>query len=151
VSYLGRHDLAHVEPAEFGFDAVGKGVGAGAEPEQAPAPVPAARIMSTGYVRQRNLSNVVVIPGGAMVGGSAAVLETRGETAIAEAAVAVAYGQSAVAATSTAVTYAYDDRLAVARLKGYVGESCSECGNFTMVRNGTCLKCDTCGSTSGCS
>ena len=151
VSYLGRHDLAHVEPAEFGFDAVGKGVGAGAEPEQAPAPVPAARIMSTGYVRQRNLSNVVVIPGGAMVGGSAAVLETRGETAIAEAAVAVAYGQSAVAATSTAVAYAYDDRLAVARLKGYVGESCSECGNFTMVRNGTCLKCDTCGSTSGCS
>ena len=38
-----------------------------------------------------------------------------------------------------------------ARMKGYEGESCGECGNFTMVRNGTCLKCDTCGSTSGCS
>jgi len=36
-------------------------------------------------------------------------------------------------------------------MKGYTGESCSECNNFTMVRNGTCLKCDTCGSTSGCS
>ncbi len=34
---------------------------------------------------------------------------------------------------------------------GYEGESCSECGNFTLVRNGTCLKCDTCGSASGCS
>ena len=43
------------------------------------------------------------------------------------------------------------ERRAVAMMKGYTGESCSECGNFTMVRNGTCLKCDTCGSTSGCS
>jgi ribonucleoside-diphosphate reductase alpha chain len=43
------------------------------------------------------------------------------------------------------------DLRAQARMKGYEGESCSECGNFTMVRNGTCLKCDSCGSTSGCS
>jgi hypothetical protein len=35
--------------------------------------------------------------------------------------------------------------------EGYVGESCPECGNFTMVRNGTRLKCDTCGGTTGCS
>ena len=38
-----------------------------------------------------------------------------------------------------------------ARLKGYEGDACSECGNFTLVRNGTCLKCATCGSTTGCS
>jgi len=38
-----------------------------------------------------------------------------------------------------------------ARLRGYEGEACQECGNFTLVRNGTCLKCDTCGGTSGCS
>lgn len=38
-----------------------------------------------------------------------------------------------------------------AKSMGYAGDSCDECGNFTMVRNGTCLKCDTCGSTSGCS
>ena len=43
------------------------------------------------------------------------------------------------------------ERRAEARLKGYVGEACPECGNFTMVRNGTCLKCDTCGATTGCS
>ena len=40
---------------------------------------------------------------------------------------------------------------AEARIRGYEGEDCRECGNFTLVRNGTCLKCDTCGSTSGCS
>lgn len=34
---------------------------------------------------------------------------------------------------------------------GYVGEACPDCANFTLVRNGTCLKCDTCGSTTGCS
>ncbi|MFD0935381.1 hypothetical protein ACFQ12_09310, partial [Methylobacterium trifolii] len=43
------------------------------------------------------------------------------------------------------------DRRAEAKMKGYVGEACPECANFTMVRNGTCLKCDTCGSTTGCS
>ena len=36
-------------------------------------------------------------------------------------------------------------------MQGYTGNSCSECQNFTMVRNGTCEKCDTCGATSGCS
>jgi ribonucleoside-diphosphate reductase alpha chain len=43
------------------------------------------------------------------------------------------------------------DKRAEARMKGYVGEACPECGNFTMVRNGTCLKCETCGGTTGCS
>ncbi|MGA7451289.1 MAG: hypothetical protein WBW73_08435, partial [Rhodoplanes sp.] len=40
---------------------------------------------------------------------------------------------------------------AEAKAKGYEGEACGECGNFTLVRNGTCLKCDTCGGTTGCS
>jgi ribonucleoside-diphosphate reductase alpha chain len=39
----------------------------------------------------------------------------------------------------------------IARQKGYEGDPCSECKQFTMVRNGTCLKCETCGATSGCS
>jgi len=38
-----------------------------------------------------------------------------------------------------------------AKLKGFEGDACPECGNFTMVRNGTCLKCTTCGGTTGCS
>ncbi|HEX8218846.1 MAG TPA: vitamin B12-dependent ribonucleotide reductase, partial [Chloroflexia bacterium] len=43
------------------------------------------------------------------------------------------------------------EQAAEAKLKGYEGEGCPECGNFTLVRNGTCLKCDSCGSTTGCS
>jgi ribonucleoside-diphosphate reductase alpha chain len=46
---------------------------------------------------------------------------------------------------------AASEKRAEARAKGYEGEACGECGNFTLVRNGTCLKCDTCGSTTGCS
>jgi ribonucleoside-diphosphate reductase alpha chain len=38
-----------------------------------------------------------------------------------------------------------------ARLKGYEGDACWNCGQLTLVRNGTCLKCVTCGETSGCS
>ncbi len=44
-----------------------------------------------------------------------------------------------------------DDPAALARMKGYEGDPCPVCGNFTLVRNGTCLKCETCGSTTGCS
>ena len=44
-----------------------------------------------------------------------------------------------------------DDLRKKAKLSGYEGDACGECGNFTLVRNGTCLKCDTCGGTTGCS
>ena len=43
------------------------------------------------------------------------------------------------------------DARAKARMQGYEGEACGECGNYTLVRNGTCMKCNTCGGTSGCS
>ena len=42
-------------------------------------------------------------------------------------------------------------RINEARLQGYEGDPCGSCGAFTLVRNGTCLKCVSCGSTSGCS
>lgn len=43
------------------------------------------------------------------------------------------------------------DAIQTARTKGYEGDACPECNQFTMVRNGSCLKCMSCGSTSGCS
>jgi ribonucleoside-diphosphate reductase alpha chain len=38
-----------------------------------------------------------------------------------------------------------------AKMKGYEGDPCPECGAMTLVRNGACLKCDSCGGTTGCS
>ena len=61
---------------------------------------------------------------------------------------------SAVLEVSPDIAAAVDrklDRIREARMRGYEGDNCGECGNFTLVRNGTCLKCDTCGATSGCS
>jgi ribonucleoside-diphosphate reductase alpha chain len=71
---------------------------------------------------------------------------TQGATALkAEAAAEVA------AAVAPSARDQIANERAAARAKGYEGSPCPECHNFTMVRNGTCLKCDTCGSTTGCS
>lgn len=43
------------------------------------------------------------------------------------------------------------EKIKQAKQKGYTGDICQSCGSLTMVRNGTCLKCITCGDTSGCS
>src|SRR5262249_39826680 len=75
ISYLGRHDLAHIQPSEIGFDAMGKGIADG----KAPAPVPASRVMSRGFVRQQSLSNVVLMPGTA--GGTASLAHAQMQTA----------------------------------------------------------------------
>jgi ribonucleoside-diphosphate reductase alpha chain len=151
VSYLGRTDLAHVEPSEMGFDSLGKGEGSDNGPR-----VPASRVLSSGFVRRPNLasSNVVVMSSSQpMPSAAAAVTRAEGALALmdAPAQVTTTRQEMAVAVETTTSVISTNDRRAEARMKGYEGESCSECGNFTMVRNGTCLKCDTCGSTSGCS
>jgi len=52
--------------------------------------------------------------------------------------------------TSAERTEVLDDRFK-AKIQGFEGDPCGDCGNYTLVRNGTCMKCNTCGSTSGCS
>lgn len=42
-------------------------------------------------------------------------------------------------------------KMTEARMKGYEGEACPECQSFTLLRNGSCMKCDSCGATTGCS
>jgi ribonucleoside-diphosphate reductase alpha chain len=147
ISYLGRNDLAHVEPSEIGFDALGKGVSE--DEPKTPTPVPAQRFLSAGFVRKQNLANVVVMPKGTQAAASPAhALQMRAQESVGALALAeVPASMIEAVPQATAVM----DRRTEARMKGYEGESCSECGNFTMVRNGTCLKCDSCGSTSGCS
>ncbi|MBN1524383.1 MAG: adenosylcobalamin-dependent ribonucleoside-diphosphate reductase [Spirochaetales bacterium] len=56
---------------------------------------------------------------------------------------------AAVAANGNGNSHTNDAR--TARSFGYEGDPCPECGHFTLVRNGTCLKCETCGGTTGCS
>jgi ribonucleoside-diphosphate reductase alpha chain len=151
VSYLGRNDLAHVEPSEFGFDALGKGVGTGEE--KTSASVPAQRFLSSGFVRKTDLANVVVMPKGTPSAATspAHALQMRAGEAVGSLALADVTVLETSVAMPQPVVMKQIDRRTEARLKGYEGECCSECGNYTMVRNGTCLKCETCGGTSGCS
>ncbi|MEM7270829.1 MAG: vitamin B12-dependent ribonucleotide reductase, partial [Pseudomonadota bacterium] len=150
ISYLGRDDLAHVAPEGERFDELGRGQDEGVsniKPAEQEAGLEAIELIraaaSTGFHRQRvpnGAKELYVVRGGAEVragdGGGVAV-ETVGQSV----------STAAVASASSAVM----SRVAEARMKGYEGDPCGECGNFTLVRNGTCMKCDTCGSTSGCS
>src|SRR5262249_22375845 len=62
VSYMSRFDLAHVDPNESGFDALGKGVGEGKEREEGPGHQ-ATKYLSKGLTRSRT-DNLVVMRGG---------------------------------------------------------------------------------------
>ncbi len=146
VSYLDRTDLAHVQPTGESFDDLGRGEAESAARNPRPAGqeqvAPSSlemikQVSSTGYLRKRLPHELVVLQGGASVSGALGLAAPLSGLAIR-------------AETMTASVSAVDPR-AKARMQGYEGDPCGECGNFTLVRNGTCLKCNTCGGTSGCS
>ncbi|HEX3503401.1 MAG TPA: vitamin B12-dependent ribonucleotide reductase [Xanthobacteraceae bacterium] len=169
VSYMERFDLAHVDPSGEGFDALGKGVEEG-------KPSPDTRYVSKGLTRSRTDRLKVMDGGGASAvaaphdnapAGGSKVTAISAHTARGEVSGATALKTEPEAKLSPAekLEQRFDaranakaeakavvaERRAEAKAKGYEGEMCGECANFTLVRNGTCLKCDTCGSTTGCS
>jgi ribonucleoside-diphosphate reductase alpha chain len=155
VSYLDRTDLAHVAPQGASFDDLGRGEEEGVSNVRELSETAASRslevlkqISSTGYLRKRLPQELVVLNGGqglatgtdAMAALQTLVPETAG------AAVAIATSTTALASGSVSM-----DARTKAKMQGYEGEACGDCGNYTLVRNGTCMKCNTCGATSGCS
>ncbi len=154
-----RHDLAHVDPREI----VGE-TGLGSSDQEledaAPPAMPATKFVSKGLTRGLAPQMMVVRGNTALAVDPMAdtgvtalhetVTTTRTETTLLTVEAQVAsLGKPGVQAVGVTLTTA--ERRAEARVRGYEGGDCSDCGNFTLVRNGTCLKCDTCGSTSGCS
>ncbi|HEY4075629.1 MAG TPA: vitamin B12-dependent ribonucleotide reductase [Rhizomicrobium sp.] len=164
VSYLGRTDLAHVVPAVD--EDLGQGGGSSS------TEVAIAKVASTGYLRGR--TQMAVVRGGAAPkmlaeddhfheemftadndsnNDTLDLSEIRAsvEATLNTVNAQVAHLEAAMGGSKTAVRETRAVRAAEARLKGFEGDSCGSCGNFTLVRNGTCMKCNTCGSTSGCS
>ncbi len=147
VSYMGRYDLAHVDPREADNSALGKGVDEG-KPSR----------VSKGLVRGKTPA-LSAVTGGSVGGPSGEGGGPRAEAAGNVTALrgAITQGATALKAEPAEETKADVHRAqlanerAAAKARGYEGEACPECQNFTMVRNGTCLKCDTCGGTTGCS
>jgi ribonucleoside-diphosphate reductase alpha chain len=175
ISYLSREDLAHASPHAVRPDSMGRGVDESAIPVNPPAVAAAQnvmeqmeRVVSRGFTRNRfkPANGVIGLNGNGLHahdhgdGGASLHVHANGGAEVhihAEGGVAAAVTdgtRAAMAAISSAVLAAIDeraDKAREARMKGYEGDACGECGNFTLVRNGTCLKCNTCGSTSGCS
>jgi ribonucleoside-diphosphate reductase alpha chain len=156
VSYLERNDLAHVEPADVSSTALGGDI------ESAQAAVIADKFVSRGLTRGALHHNLVMVQADShnerlsasgeqhpVTTGNLAVAYDAVQSSVQSAAVTRVSGAAVVQMSS--VVRSDIDRVLEARTKGYEGESCGDCGNFTLVRNGTCLKCDTCGGTSGCS
>ncbi len=194
VSYLGRHDLAHVDTSDFSNTALGKGIQEGktnlvstgwtrgykptlvssngserssSEPKGSATAAPArasASVTSISGNAARKLEPVIAASASEIVAFKRDYEERAKELAeeIAEEALATETEQAATALFSdkaaadaasakTEAKKVENERRMRSIAQGYTGNMCSECQNFTMVRNGTCEKCDTCGATSGCS
>ncbi|SPF80119.1 vitamin B12-dependent ribonucleotide reductase [Pseudoprimorskyibacter insulae] len=151
VSYLDRTDLAHVKPAGASFDDLGRGEEEGVSNVKELSETAASRslevlkqISSTGYLRKRLPQELVVLQGG---GGAFAQTGTDPVAAL-NTLVPETAGMTATATLTATTAISLADK---AKMQGYEGDPCGECGNYTLVRNGTCMKCNTCGGTSGCS
>jgi ribonucleoside-diphosphate reductase alpha chain len=141
VTYLGRYDLAQVPPEDgLAPDTIG-------EPKAGAAP---ALTVDEGEL----ISERVVTPGPLKLSSArprgGAVMITRSAQAsiqVEDRTSPSGNGNGGVRVAAAVVS----EQIRVARMQGYEGDACSACGSFTMVRNGSCLKCVTCGGTSGCS
>jgi len=153
ISYLDRTDLAHVKPQGEAFDDLGRGDEEG-KPNFAEVSKGTAsssldmirQVSSTGYLRKRLPEGLRVLQGGmdeVFTTSRVSTLDPVGDP-VGALATLVPETQSAPKVTEL-------DARTKARMQGYEGDSCGECGNYTLVRNGTCMKCNTCGATSGCS
>ena len=129
ITYLGRHDLAQVVPEDLRMDSVKKDE---QDPEckdseeADPQALASSSISTEIFPARRRNGNGSNGHGNGENGAVAHKLELKRET----------------------LTYT---TVELARLKGYEGDPCQNCKEFTLVRNGTCLKCMNCGATSGCS
>jgi ribonucleoside-diphosphate reductase alpha chain len=139
ISYLDRSDLGHVNVDDLDVTTTGSG-------ESKSDLV--NKVTSRGYIRKQGL---VVYSND----GSTAVAksyDTDAETMfVKNHSAAITAADTAAEILVGAVADQTAERVKQARMQGYEGEACPECQNFTLVRNGTCLKCNTCGGTTGCS
>ncbi len=140
ISYLGRNDLAHIDPSDIGHDVLGKGEEQ-SRPPQGTGSTGTTKFVSRGFVRSK-ADKLMLVQGG----GPQAATALKGDL---EREVEAELG--GLEWTTPAERAAVAEKRSQARMQGFTGEACGECGNFTLVRNGTCLKCDTCGATTGCS
>jgi len=165
INYLGRTDLCQVQPSDLKSDTITPTAADDtplfdSEPSSDDAtPVddkPASDKPTLGAPENRLRSGISAVDP-ALLGGTAS--NGGGGTAVKASAATVTRTRLTTAtATGTAKQaqlragrLTLSDAINQARLKGFEGDPCPDCGQFMLVRNGTCLKCIGCGATTGCS
>ncbi len=129
VTYLGRNDLAHIDPTEH--SSTPKNIVKKFEPDFESEEIVGERVI------ELDQSHIDVYPDQSKSSynynlSTSETMFTHPEKYSSE-------------------VKSLKDKVKSAIEKGYTGDVCTECQSMTMVRNGTCLKCMTCGATSGCS
>ena len=135
ISYLDRHDLGHITKNDLDFDTTGGG-------EKQTEVV--NRVTSRGFIRKQGL----VVYSNESSALKAIDINTE-EMKSTEIPTMEVTNQNQYEEVKT--NHVISNQIEKAKMQGFEGEPCPECQNFTLIRNGTCLKCNTCGSTTGCS
>jgi ribonucleoside-diphosphate reductase alpha chain len=150
INYLGRNDLAQVTPDDLRSDALQKNEEMSPEDQKGQKEGDEDEITDLDLGVEEDIPPTEPLPetaeshpvGGNGNGHSKSNGGSNGGT----------NGGTVVRALGTVVlAHRAKNGSALAKLKGYEGDPCDECGQLTLVRNGTCLKCLSCGATSGCS
>ena len=172
ITYLGRYDLAHVMPEDLRGDAqhdpqddpdfdeeevvaertveVPGGLGGGLGGS---GPAVSGLTAGVSHPRSTHLHPLLGYgtgPAGSNRGTVESASLRKPNTAYPAAASSPTAGSHPATANAPAVQ-ALAERIRLARQKGYEGDPCPKCGQLTLVRSGACLRCDTCGETTGCS
>jgi ribonucleoside-diphosphate reductase alpha chain len=162
ISYLKRSDLAQVKQEDLLPTGTKSELGGG------DAKQVSGGKQSSGFKPYNPASPAVsgsALPGGQRTappsgqGSASPQGDNSGKGTVKGLVNAAPHGESAVSVAQPQVQVLEQSRpeeselakIAQARIKGYEGDPCPTCGSFTLVRNGTCMKCNTCGSTTGCS
>ena len=162
ITYLDRNDLAHVSEDDLRGDTLGEPAGESIEYE---SEEPAQPLTPEGITNGSRMATDIQTPhlkvgngngngDRKASGGNGDGQPLESNTATAKPETPEALYEYVTAPTGTGNQQGVNRlrrQIQTARLKGYEGDMCGECGQFTMIRNGTCLKCDTCGATNGCS
>jgi ribonucleoside-diphosphate reductase alpha chain len=131
ITYLSRHDLAQVEAEDLRGDAIHR--------ERDEPDFESEEVIEERIVEPQPLPKAFATPRS----GHLTPLRENGSNGNGH--------KNAEAAVALREPATMEQKIRLARLKGYEGDPCSECGQLTLVRSGACCKCDTCGATSGCS
>ncbi len=135
VSYLGRYELAHVAPS-MEMDAMGIDAAESKEEYVAEEAGP-TNVRTAGVAERLHPVSTHLHPEPTQGSYGTGTTTSPAQTVRGVGTVVAERPQHAA--------------INAAKAKGYTGNACSECGQLTMVRNGSCEKCDSCGATSGCS